>query len=61
MRRSSDAYLYWRVQVVNILRSHLLQGFIDGSFSCPSDTIVNPKAADDAAAPKELYNPAFTA
>jgi hypothetical protein len=61
VRCSPESYLYWRTQVVNILRSHLLHGFIDGSFPCPSDVIDNPKAADDATVAKQLYNPAFTA
>uniref|UniRef100_A0ACD5UQ02 Uncharacterized protein n=1 Tax=Avena sativa TaxID=4498 RepID=A0ACD5UQ02_AVESA len=54
-------YLYWRAQVATILRSHLLTGFVDGSFPCPPEFVDNPKAAEDTAAPRTLHNPAFTA
>jgi hypothetical protein len=47
--------------VVQVLRSHLLLGFVDGSFPCPVEEIDNPKAADDAQAPRRLYNPEFVA
>jgi hypothetical protein len=60
-RLGNDNYLYWRVQVVPILRSHLLTDFIDGSFPCPPQEIDNPKAPADAAAPRTLPNPEFAA
>ncbi|KAK1599916.1 hypothetical protein QYE76_008283 [Lolium multiflorum] len=61
VRLSGDNYLYWRTQVTQVLRSHLLLGFVDGSFACPSEEIDNPKLADDAQAPRRLYNPEFSA
>jgi hypothetical protein len=61
VRLSGDNYLYWRAQVTQVLRSHLLLGFVDGSFACPSEEIDNPKLADDAQAPRRLYNPEFSA
>ena len=54
-------YLYWKAQVTNVLRSHLLTGFIDGTFPCPSESIPNPELATDAKAPPVVQNPAFTA
>lgn len=60
-RLSNDNYLYWRAQVAPILRSHLLTGFIDGTFPCPSEFLDNPKAKEDAAAPRQLRNPEFAA
>jgi hypothetical protein len=60
-RLGPENYLYWRAQVAPILRSHLLTGFIDGTFPCPSEFIDNPKASDDATAPRRVHNPSFTA
>ncbi|KAK1642790.1 hypothetical protein QYE76_060595 [Lolium multiflorum] len=61
VRLGGENYLYWRAQVVQVLRSHLLLGFVDGTFPCPAEEIDNPKVADDAQAPRRLYNPEFTA
>ncbi|KAK1604433.1 hypothetical protein QYE76_028106 [Lolium multiflorum] len=61
VRLGADNYLYWRAQVIQVLRSHLLLGFIDGSFPCPDEEVDNPKAADDAKASPRIYNHAFTA
>jgi hypothetical protein len=33
-----DNYLYWRAQILPLLRSHYLEGFVDGSLPCPSPT-----------------------
>ncbi|KAK1682366.1 hypothetical protein QYE76_043214 [Lolium multiflorum] len=30
-----DNYLYWRAQVLPLLRSHYLEGFVDGTLPCP--------------------------
>jgi hypothetical protein len=61
VRLGAENYLYWRAQVTQVLRSHLLLGFVDGSFPCPPEEIDNPKAADDATAPRRVYNPEYTA
>jgi hypothetical protein len=46
--------------VTQALRSHLLLGFLDGSFPCPPKEIDNPAYTQDATAPRRIYNPAFT-
>ncbi|XP_071685432.1 uncharacterized protein [Lolium perenne] len=61
VRLGTENYLYWRAQVVQVLRSHLLLGFVDGGFPCPPEEIDNPTAAEDATAPRRIYNPAFIA
>jgi hypothetical protein len=61
IRLSPDNYLYWKAQVTQALRSHLLTGFIDGTFPCPSESISNPQLAQDAKAPPLISNPEFTA
>jgi hypothetical protein len=57
----TDNYLYWRAQVAPILRSHLLTGFVHGTFPCPPEYVDNPKAKDDTTAAPCLYNLEFTA
>ncbi|KAK1694850.1 hypothetical protein QYE76_011547 [Lolium multiflorum] len=61
IRLNNDNYLYWRAQVSNILRSHLLTGFVDGTFPCPSEMVSNPAVSTDDKAPPMMYNPEFTA
>jgi hypothetical protein len=61
IRLNGGNYLYWRAQVLNVLRSHLLTGFVDGTFPCPAELITNPALATDAKAPLLMYNPVFTA
>ncbi|KAK1644328.1 hypothetical protein QYE76_062133 [Lolium multiflorum] len=61
IRLNNDNYLYWRAQVSNILRSHLLTGFVDGTFPCPSEMVSNPAVSTDVKAPPMMYNPEFTA
>jgi hypothetical protein len=61
IRLNPDNWLYWKAQVVPVLRSHLLTGFVDGSFPCPSKTVPNPKLAEDPKAPPVMYNADFTA
>jgi hypothetical protein len=46
--------------VVQVLRRHLLLGFVDGGFPCPPEEIDNPAPAEDAKALRRIYNPAFT-
>lgn len=31
-----DNYLFWRAQILPLLRSHYLEGFVDGTLPCPS-------------------------
>jgi hypothetical protein len=31
-----DNYLAWRAQVLPLLRSRYLEGYVDGTFPCPS-------------------------
>jgi hypothetical protein len=57
---SAENYLLWRVQVLHVLKSHLLLGYINGRLPCPSQLIANPKATE-AGAPKEISNPAYQA
>ncbi|KAK1613985.1 hypothetical protein QYE76_019502 [Lolium multiflorum] len=35
VRLTQDNYLYWRAQILPLLRSHYLDGYVDGSFPCP--------------------------
>jgi hypothetical protein len=35
-----DNYLYWRAQILPLLRSRHLDGFVDGSVPCPPRTVV---------------------
>ncbi|KAK1696905.1 hypothetical protein QYE76_013602 [Lolium multiflorum] len=61
IRLSGENYLYWKAHVTHILRSHLLLGFVDGTFPCPSEMISNPQHKTDATAPPLLNNPEFSA
>jgi hypothetical protein len=36
IKLSPESYLFWKAQVVSVLRSHLLFGYVDGSFPAPS-------------------------
>jgi hypothetical protein len=56
IRLSSDNYIYWRTQVVPILRSNLIYGFIDGTLPCPSEMV---PATDKTAEP--VSNPLYSA
>jgi hypothetical protein len=60
IRLTPDNYIYWRTQVVPILRSNLIYGFVDGSLPCPSDQVSNPAAGTDGAA-ATITNPEFSA
>jgi hypothetical protein len=37
---TSDNYMFWRALVGPLLRSHLLMGYVDGSFVCPDPHVV---------------------
>jgi hypothetical protein len=56
IRLSSDNYIYWRTQVVPILRSNLIYGFINGTLPCPSEMV---PAADKTVEP--VSNPLYSA
>jgi hypothetical protein len=57
IKMSADNFLYWRAQVLPLLRSHNLLGYIDGSLSCPSSTVV---ATTTAGAQHMVPNQAYT-
>ncbi|KAK1691952.1 hypothetical protein QYE76_008649 [Lolium multiflorum] len=60
VKLTSENYIYWRTQVVPILRSNLLFGFVDGSLACPPATLPNPVAKQDGD-PATIPNPLFSA
>ncbi|XP_071674374.1 uncharacterized protein [Lolium perenne] len=39
VRLTQDNYLYWRAQILPLLRSRYLDGYVDGSFACPPRTV----------------------
>jgi hypothetical protein len=45
IKLTSENYMFWRAQVGPLLRSHLLMGYVDGSFSCPDPHIIVSHAA----------------
>jgi hypothetical protein len=61
IRLSADNYLYWHTQVVPLLRSNLIYGFVDGSLPCPSEEMPNPELSTNATAPPTITNPEFLA
>ncbi|KAK1679294.1 hypothetical protein QYE76_040142 [Lolium multiflorum] len=61
VRLNNDNYRYWCAEVVPVFRSHLLLGFVDGSFPCPPAKVDNPRVAEDPKAPRIVYNPEYTA
>jgi hypothetical protein len=40
IKLTSENYMFWRAQVSPLLRSHLLMGYVDGSFACPEPHII---------------------
>jgi hypothetical protein len=60
IRLSSDNYLYWRTQVVPILRSNLIYGFVDGTLPCPDAEIPNPAASAEGGVPPTITNPEYS-
>ncbi|KAK1695959.1 hypothetical protein QYE76_012656 [Lolium multiflorum] len=40
IKLTSDNYMFWRAQVSPLLRSHMLMGYVDGSFVCPDSHVV---------------------
>jgi hypothetical protein len=61
IRLTPDNYLYWRTQVVPILKTNLLYGFVDGTLPCPSAEIPNPAVAAEGGAPTTISNPEYSA
>jgi hypothetical protein len=60
IRLNPNNFIYCRTQVVSILRSNLLFGFVDGTLSCSSTMIPNP-AAGTAGASVTIPNPQYAA
>ncbi|CAM8988176.1 unnamed protein product [Rhodiola kirilowii] len=42
LKLAPDNYLFWRAQIVSLLKSHMLFGYVDGTLPCPSPTISVP-------------------
>jgi hypothetical protein len=61
IRLTADNYLYWRTQVVPILRTNLIYGFVDGSLPCPLEEIPNPESPTNATASPTITNLEFLA
>jgi hypothetical protein len=57
VKLSAETHLLWRAQVVSLLRSNLLHGFVEGTYPCPSSTIAVTKDGAQETTP----NPAFAA
>jgi hypothetical protein len=55
VKLSADNYLLWRAQVLPLLRSHYLEGYVDGSLPCPPAMLHMTSAAG---APVMAPNPA---
>jgi hypothetical protein len=52
-------HLFWRAQVVSQLQSHLLHGYVEGTFPCPPSHVAVP--ATDSAPAGQVINPAYAA
>jgi hypothetical protein len=48
IRLTADNYLYWHTQVVPLLWSNLIDGFVDGTLLCLPKENPNPTAPADA-------------
>jgi hypothetical protein len=59
IRLTAENYIYWRIQVVPLLRSNLIYGFVDGTLPCPSAEIPNPAAKAGTTDPPTIPNPAY--
>ncbi|XP_071676783.1 uncharacterized protein [Lolium perenne] len=60
VKLTEDNYLFWRAQVLPLLRSNGLMKFISKEFAAPSSEITNPQAGE-AGAPAKIINPAWVA
>ena len=59
VKLSAANHLFWRVQVVSQLQSHLLHGYVEGTFPCPASHV--PIAATDTTPTGIVINPAYAA
>ena len=59
VKLTKDNYLLWKTQIVPYLRGQRLFGFVDGTISSPSPTILNPEVANSQNAPTEMPNPKY--
>ncbi|KAK1616431.1 hypothetical protein QYE76_021948 [Lolium multiflorum] len=55
VKLNADNYLLWRAQVLPLLRSHYLEGFVDGTLPCPP-SVLQVTTADGT--PMMISNPA---
>ena len=55
IKLTSENYLIWRAQVGPLLRSHLLMGYVDGSFRCPQPIVL----VSHGSGTQEQPNPAY--
>jgi len=60
IKLSAENYLLWRAQILPVLKTHLLLGYVNGRLPCPSQLVANPKAGETGA-PAEIPNPAYQA
>ncbi|OMO79651.1 hypothetical protein CCACVL1_13538 [Corchorus capsularis] len=63
VRLDRNNFLLWRSQLLPVIRGHNLVGFIDGTLSCPSQTILNTSTDGSASSetPSLVQNPQFAA
>ena len=47
--------MFWRAQIVPLLRSHLLMGYVDGSIVCPDPHVVVTHAGGMHQQPNPAY------
>ncbi|BFG24951.1 hypothetical protein CerSpe_112250 [Prunus speciosa] len=60
IRLERDNYPTWLAQIVPVLRSRRLLGFVDGTSQCPFLTMPDPKAkANESASPSLIPNPEY--
>nr|XP_020191183.1 endochitinase A-like [Aegilops tauschii subsp. strangulata] len=45
VKLSADNYFLWRAQVLSLMRSHYLEGYVDGTLPCPPAVVPVPSAA----------------
>ncbi|KAK1647723.1 hypothetical protein QYE76_065528 [Lolium multiflorum] len=59
VKLSAANHLFCRAQVVSQLQSHLLHGYVEGTFPCPASHVAVP--ATDSAPAGQVINPAYAA
>jgi hypothetical protein len=60
VKLNEDNYMFWRAQILPLLRSHGLMSFITPGVAAPPAEIANPQAGE-AGAPAKIPNPEYTA